>query len=392
MGRGDGDSPILLYQIRVILEARDKVRIGVVGAGFGASFYFHLHPNSQVVAVAAHQYDERQRLQATYKCPKAYSSLKELLQDAEVDAVALFTPAPMHAEHTVQTLAAGKHVLCAVPVGLTVDECARVKHAVHQTGLIYMMAETSVYRQDTITARQLYQCGEMGRLIGAEASYHHPGLEEYFFDSSGEPTWRHGLPPMLYATHCTAFFIRVTDERLTSVSCVGWGDGDAILADNPYNNTFWNEIALFTSEKGTPFKANISWKGSLLPTERCEWYGEQMSFYSKEPRGIEATIIRQASIRGTDDAGFLTHQQIIEPHEQKLWWQTDLLPTSLRMDSGHFGSHTFLTHEFVDAIMSARKPEIDIEQAINYTLPGIIAHESALKGGEQLPILGYESL
>ena len=62
------------------------------------------------------------------------------------------------------------------------------------------------------------------------------------------------------------------------------------------------------------------------------------------------------------------------------------------MDSEHFGSHTFLTHEFVDAIMSARKPEIDIEQAINYTLPGIIAHESALKGGEQLPILGYESL
>lgn len=371
---------------------KDKVRVGVVGAGFGASFYFHIHPHSCVAAVAAQSAEERQRLQSAYACNKAYASLTELLRDKDIDAVAIFTPAQMHAEHAVEALNAGKHVLCAVPVGLTVEECARVKKAVKQSGLIYMMAETSVYRQDTISARHFYRTGEMGNLISAEAEYHHPGLEDYFFDSLGKPTWRHGLPPMLYATHCTSFLTSVSGERLTSVSCIGWGDGSELLDNNPYQNTFWNQTALFSSERGTPFKVNISWRGALLPTERCEWHGEQMSFYSRDPRGIEATVIKKAEIHGTDDAGFHTHEPIIEPYTQMLWWETTLLPPSLRIDSGHFGSHTFITHEFVDAVASGRKPEVCIEQAINYTLPGIIAHQSALKEGELLQVLDYGEL
>lgn len=374
------------------MEEQREVRIGVVGAGFGASFYFHLHPDSHVEAVAAHAPHERRRLQTVYQCPKAYHSLEELLQDTRIDAVALFTPAPQHAEHTIQSLRAGKHVLCAVPVGLTVEECARVKQVVEQTGLTYMMAETSVYRQDVISARQFYRNGDMGRLISVDAMYHHPGLEDYFFDSWGNPTWRHGLPPMLYATHCTAFFTSVTGERLTSVSCIGWGDDSKLLTNNPYDNTFWNQTALFNSEGGIPFTANISWRGALVPTERCEWHGEQMSFYGKGAVEEGPVIIHKGDGAGVDDAGFHTHEARVVKYDQPMWWKTNLLPEPLRIDSGHFGSHTFLTHEFVDAILTRRRPEICIKEAINYTLPGIYAHQSALQGGKSVDILGYDDL
>lgn len=370
----------------------NRVRIGVVGAGFGSSFYFHLHPHSSVEAVAASLPEERAKLQSTYRCEKAYQSLSDLLKDAQVDAVALFTPAPMHALHTVEALRAGKHVLCAVPTGLSLEECAMVKQAVQRTGLTYMMAETSIYRQDTISAKQFYRSGQFGKLIAAEAEYHHPGLEDYFFDATGKPTWRHGLPPMLYVTHCTSFLTGVTGERLTSVSCVGWGDDSKLLKGNLYNNPFWNQTALFNGEFGTAFKVNISWKGALLPTERCEWHGEKMSFYGKDPRGLDAILVKKTEVLGADDAGFLTHEPSAEPYKQPLWWQTELLPESLRIDSGHYGSHTFITHEFVDAVVTGRKPEIDIEASIAYTVPGIIAHESALKGGERLTIPTFGSL
>jgi hypothetical protein len=62
----------------------------------------------------------------------------------------------------------------------------------------------------------------------------------------------------------------------------------------------------------------------------------------------------------------------------------------LRHDSGHGGSHTFITHEFVDSIINNRPPAVDIYEALAYTAPGIIAHESALKGGEHLQIPNFD--
>ena len=45
-------------------------------------------------------------------------------------------------------------------------------------------------------------------------------------------------------------------------------------------------------------------------------------------------------------------------------------------------AHGYLMSEFVNAILQDRKPLVDIAQALNMTVAGIVAHESALKGGE----------
>jgi hypothetical protein len=56
---------------------------------------------------------------------------------------------------------------------------------------------------------------------------------------------------------------------------------------------------------------------------------------------------------------------------------------------GHGGSHGPLGNEFVSSILEERKPLIDIAWALNMTVPGIIAHRSALKDGELLKIPQY---
>jgi len=53
---------------------------------------------------------------------------------------------------------------------------------------------------------------------------------------------------------------------------------------------------------------------------------------------------------------------------------------------GHGGSHGQLMNEFVTAILQDREPLIDIVQALNLTVSGILAHQSALKDGEVLRI------
>ena len=52
----------------------------------------------------------------------------------------------------------------------------------------------------------------------------------------------------------------------------------------------------------------------------------------------------------------------------------------------HGGSHGYLTNEFIMSIIENRKPLVDIVMALNLTVSGIVAHQSALKDGERLKI------
>jgi len=379
------------YGFGNIPKAARKIHIGIIGGRFGAGFQFHEHPNCIVEAVSDLRTDRREGLMKVYKCSKSYESLEKLILDPKVEAVFIATPAPDHANHVIASLKAGKHVLCAVPAAMTLEECSEILNVVQETGLTYMMAETSTYKQGMITARKLYKEGKFGNIFSAAAEYNHPGLEELYFEN-GKPTWRHGLPPMHYPTHCTSFLIGLTGERLTQVSCMGWGDDSPILKNNSFKNPFWNETAFFKTDKGNPFRVEVNWKGALLETERAEWRGDKMSFYYPREGNKEFTMVKVSDKMGQDDAGFKHIQNSVESFKVPSWWATDMLPEPLRHNSGHEGSHTFITHEFIDSILSNRKPEVDIYEAIAYTAPGIVAHQSALKNGEYMKIPSFDKI
>ncbi len=370
---------------------RKKIRIGVVGGGFGRAFYWHEHPDCIVEAVSDLIPERRDALMETYKCSKSYESLEKLILDKRIDAVAIFTGAPDHVRHTIAALRAGKHVICAVPAAQTLEDCQRLIDTVKQTGLTYMMAETSYYQMATISARKFYQAGEFGNLFYVESEYMHPGIEALYF-KDGKPTWRHGSPPMWYPTHCTAHLISVSGERLTEVTCIGWGDDDPAHKNNAYKNPFWNETAFFKTNRGNAMRIANYRRGAVKGAERAQYYGDRMSFFFPNPLGIGAMIVRAGKRTEKDDGGFIRQQSEAEPYMVPQWWKTEPLPEALRHESGHGGSHVFLTNEFIDTLVHNRKPAIDVYEAVAYTAPGIVAHESALRGGELLKIPSFDPL
>ena len=367
-----------------------KIRIGIVGGGFGCSFQWHKHPDCIVEAVSDLRPERRDRLMKTYGCSKSYESLEKLVLDPKIDAVGVFTDGPLHVQHTVEAMRHGKHVISAVPAAwATLDQCHLLHDTVHKYGLTYMMAETSYYQQATISARKFYEQGLFGDLYYCESEYQHAGLEALYFEN-GKRTWRHGVAPMHYPTHCTAHLIGVTGRRLVEVACHGWGDDDPILKDNAYDNPFWNESAMFKTDRGDGFRVNVWWKGAHRGGERAQWIGTKMSFYGHHPNGLGPILIRDGNQTETDDAGFVRNLPRFQQYDQPQWWKTDLLPEPLRHNSGHEGSHPFLTHEFIDALSHDRKPTGDVHEALAYTAPGIVAHQSALKGGELLKVPSFD--
>jgi predicted dehydrogenase len=372
------------------VPAERKIRIGVVGGSFGAGFFFNEHPNCIVEAVSDLRAERRAHLMKTYQCAKAYDSLELLLKDKAIEAVFIATPAPDHLRHVLATLAAGKHVLSAVPAVVgTLEDCATLVAAVKKSGLTYMMAETSYYRQFVISARQFYKEGRFGRIFSAEAEYHHPGLESLYYEN-GKRTWRHGLAPMHYPTHCTSILLGVTGERLTAVSSIGWGDDSPIVKDNVYGNPFWGETALFESNRGTAFRVAVNWRGSMLGAERGQLLGTKMSLYAPHPNGLPTILTEFHATGEKDDGGFERSRNTRAEYDQPLFWKGDALPAAMRHNSNHDGSHTFLAHEFIQSIVEQRKPAVDVHEAVAYTAPGIVAHQSSLRDGERLKVPAFD--
>jgi len=388
-----------------------KVRIGVVGGGFGRYFQWHLHPDATVVAVCDKREDRLQLLKQTYGAGSLYRDFHEFLKNPKLEAVALFTPAPFHVDMAVEALKAGKHVISAVPAGLSVEELERLLETVKASGLKYMMAETSRYRPQVLTCMGMMKRGEFGNIFYSEAEYHHTGLAPYAYGTSFDcqsctfiqsidqvkkqnidvsklvPTWSWGYPPMLYPTHCTGMILPVIQERFVEVTAYGWGDGHEMLRKNTYgNNPFFHTVGLFKTSKGNSARISIGWHLAAGGTERGVFYGDRGSYIMSRPEGSPDTVVVQ---KEATDSPFGLYAGETESHAFEEPAHMEMLPEALRVPSAHGGSHPHITHEFIRCIVEDRKPDVDIYEAIAYTLPGIIAHQSALEGGRRLKIRDY---
>ncbi len=324
-----------------------KIRIGIVGGGFGATWKWHKHPNCEVVAVSDLQKPRRDHLMKVYECDKPYDSLEDLVKDDKIEAVAVFTDAPSHAKHTVECMKHGKHVISAVPAATNLEDCQMIKEMKEKTGLKYMMGETSFFHGNVIHARNLYQKGQ--KPLYTEGQYYHHRVTFIY----SWKNWRRALPPMVYPTHSTAYYVGVTRKRLKKVSCLGW---DASHVDDQWkkndwdNNPFANESALFRTSEGTMCRINVFWWGNA--------HGETGSWIWEERPTIQ--VPNSVSIPKGMPAG------------------------------GHGGSHGPLADRFIMALIENKEPVIDVYESLAMTAPGIVAHQSALKNGEQMDIPSYD--
>jgi predicted dehydrogenase len=340
-----------------------RLRVGIVGYGvcqFGAVFGFQNHPNVEVVAVSDLIPERCGALAKACRCTRTYPSLEELVKDDRIEAVFVATDAPSHARHCIEVLKHGKHVACAVPAVFgSLEQADQLFEAVKRSGLTYMLFETSCFHADLYAMRQIYRAGGLGRIVYAEGEYYHymPEPIPSFND------WRVGLPPQWYPTHSNAYYVGVTDGSFTEVSCMGMPSRIKHLQpqNNRYKNPFGTEIALFRTSDGGMARMAVSWDTPGDSGERGRVRGERGSFYGRY-EGLEKNLpnTRRPPLPPTVEPG------------------------------GHGGSHGYLMNEFVTAILQNRTPLVHVAMALNMSVAGIVAHQSAFKDGELLKIPQYK--
>ena len=389
--------------------------LGMVGAGqFAGQFaaLFRAHPGVAQIQVTDLVADRAEALRSSARLDGVVADFDAML-DAPVDAIALFTQRWTHGPLAVRALRAGKHVYSAVPMAISEAEISAIVEAVAETGLTYMMGETSYYNPATVFVRQQIARGRFGRLFYAEGDYVHD-MDLGFYEAyqfSGGADWKRtaSYPPMLYPTHAIGGVLGAWDTHATSVSCVGVhdlrGDGVFDVEVSQFGNDFSNASALFGLADGGVMRTNEFRRvgyPSHLRESRFRFFGTEASFEQlvdtslmQDKSTVEdvSDLLRTSSSLSLDDPSLAQ----VAPALRDAFvsgsapvHDLDRLPRELAgLPNGHEGSHHFLVDDFVRAVEGGSHPPVNAWVAARFTLPGIVAHQSALQGGVRLPIRDF---
>ena len=386
--------------------------LGVVGAGkFGSQFahLFNLHPGTSAVYVADELPERAAEAVDRYGLAGVKGSFEELLA-SDVDAVAIFTQRWTHGPLVERALRAGKHVYSAVPMAVSEEEIAAIIQAVRDTGLVYMMGETSYYNPATVYARKQLADGKFGRIFYAEGDYVHDmdlGFYEAYQYSGGE-RWKEtaSYPPMLYPTHAVGGVLGAVPAHAVSVSCVGVKDdrNDGVFDKDVsmFGNDFSNATALFELNDGGVMRTNEMRRvgyPSHIRESRFRFFGTEASFEQlakvsvwqdkQNVHDVSEQMETRPSIPLDDPSLAHVAPDLRDAFVSGLAPVHDpgRLPEEFRgAPNGHEGSHHFLVDDFVTAVNNGSLPPVNAWLAARFTLPGIVAHQSALRNGERLPI------
>jgi UDP-N-acetyl-2-amino-2-deoxyglucuronate dehydrogenase len=145
--------------------SRQNLNFAILGCGrIGQRHAKHIVKNSQLVAVCDTDKEKANSLANEYKTT-AYYDIEDLLSNEEsIDVVAVCTPNGLHANHTIKSLKAGKHVLCEKPMSINVHDCGKMIHAAEQANKRLFIVKQNRFNPPVVAIKNLIDEGKLGKI------------------------------------------------------------------------------------------------------------------------------------------------------------------------------------------------------------------------------------
>ena len=241
------------------------LRLGIIGCG-RVTTMFHLKAIDAVkevciTALADTSKSQLDEVQRKSKAKSVYLDYLELLEDSQVDAVAVNTPPKFHEEMVLQSLKHGKHVLCEKPLALTVEGCKRIKELQEETGLVVLPGHNYAFTPSLTKMEELIQDNTVGELESLSV-YFENYLKSYGSRTDFRIHKENGLvedvlPHILSVSNILA-------GRAQSVDEVSWWCSSYDVCDNM--------VAKLQTSQGAVLNCRLSWT-RLIPRFKIEYNG-----------------------------------------------------------------------------------------------------------------------
>ncbi len=359
-----------------------KWKAGVVGLsrGRGLAGSMAAHPDVEIAALCDLNQEVLAEKGAQFQVPdeRLYLQFHDFV-NAPVDIIVVATPIEYHAAQSIAAMESGKHVLCEQTAAYTVDDCERLVNTVKRTGKTYMMAENYCYFHYIREWQKMINQGKLGQIVYAESEYIHEIVHLFVDPNTGKRHWRSRRAPIWYCAHTLGPLLTLMDDRI--VKATGAHAGRHMHPDESI--AFLDmEVGLFKTQKGAAIKILRSQVALRHPAiVYYSLYGTKGFVENGRGSGWGAT---KGGLFIQDDASEQSGAQAIDCHT------VDPNAPEEARKGGHGTSEYYMVRDFVDAIENNTKPPIDVVRAVDFTIPGILAHESAMAGGAwfEVPLLG----
>ena len=352
-----------------------KWRVGIVGLsrGRGLVRVFSGHPQIEVAALCDLNEERLAETDEAFGLPDTalFTDFGEFL-NAPTDIVMIATPIPFHAEQTIQSVESGKHVLCEQTAAYTLEDCENIVNAVKRTGMSYMMAENYCYFHYVREWKKLIDQGKLGQIVYAEGEYIHEILHLLVDDKTGNYFWRHARPPIWYCAHTLGPVLMLMGDRIVK-ACGSQAGFHNVPEQSDHPGFLDMEVGLFRTQKGAIVKILRSQVAPRYP--HMVWYSlSGTKGYVENSRGDRRTgeglLYIEGEMAKAEGARSIPCP-VSDPDA----------PEEARQ-GGHGTSEYYMIRDFIQALDNGARPPIDVMRAMDFTVPGIVAHASAMADGE----------
>ncbi len=357
----------------------DKIRIGVIGVGRGASMmkYCMAAGNAELVAICDKWEEGLERQKKLH--PDAdiayYTDYDEFLKH-DMDAVVLANYAHQHAPFAIKAMRAGKHVFSEVLPVQNLKEAVELIETVEATGLTYAYGENYCYMPAPREMRRLYKEGLIGEFEYGEGEYIHNCESIWPSITYGEEDhWRNFKCSTYYCTHSLGPIVHITGLRPVSVTGYEGTKVERNRRMGSKSGQFAIEMVEF--ENGGIAK---SIHGGLY--KNSIWY----TIYGGKGRMESA---REDAEQGDVSRIYINadaYSGEYGPNKVDSYNPIDK-DTESAAGYGHGGSDFYSMYNFVEKLLGNPDADtIDVYEALDMCLPGLFAYKSILAGGVPMKI------
>jgi predicted dehydrogenase len=143
------------------------VSVGVVGLGYwgpNLARNFDRLGGTELRWICDASDEALQRIKPQFPTARTTTDLDDLLNDDGLDAVVIATPVPLHADHAVRVLDAGKHCFVEKPLAYSVADAERVVEAAERAGRLLMVGHLLEYHPGVRKLKEVADSGDLGSI------------------------------------------------------------------------------------------------------------------------------------------------------------------------------------------------------------------------------------
>jgi predicted dehydrogenase len=346
------------------------LRLGILGLGEGRSTISAALESSkcELVMVCDRNIELCKHRAEEFNFHHYTTNYADMLNNPEIDAVAIYTPDHLHAGHVKLALEHGKHVICTKPFIDDLSKAQELLDLAEKTGKKVFIGQSSRFFEPAKRQRKDFEADVMGELITVESHYH--ADHRWFLEKPWalEPAFKWLYGGLSHPVDFIRWYLPDVEEVM------GYG----MISSNGKTAGLKNADTMhfiFKAEDGRVARVSGAYTGYTQPTQR----DSGMSVILRCTEGASQADYHELRYAVTDRTG----------EEKIIYWGDKTLKYYFRFEgqSHHAGEYQNYLEDFADCLDSRQTAYPDLKEGIG-TVALLQAMDRSLQTGQPVKIAG----